>query len=627
MSSSARQQEAAAEEIPVRKVRLSRLEPLIETRADGTIYMTCRDKLDSYPAKITERLEHWARETPDRVFMAERDERGAWRKVTYAETLVLARSYGEALLSRNLSAEKPLVILSGNSIDHQMLSLGALYAGIAYAPISPAYSLVSTDFAKLREIFKLLTPGLVFVADGVPFEKAIGAVVPESIEVVVAKNPLKARKTTLLSELAKTKPSAAIDNAHAKVGPDTIAKFLFTSGSTGVPKGVINTQRMLCSNQVMLRSSLLFLQDEPPVILDWAPWHHTAGGNHDVGLVLYNGGTFYIDDGKPAPGAIEATVRNLRDVAPTWYFNVPKGYEALIPFFRTDRELREKFFSNIKVLWFAGAALAQPVFDAMKDMAVETSGERIPFLTGLGSTETAPFALGRMWDSDYSTNMGLPGPGIELKLVPAQGKLEARLRGPNITPGYWRQPELTAKAFDEEGYYKLGDALKFEDPANMRKGLLFDGRLTEDFKLSTGTWVSVGPLRTQIMNRFQPYMRDVVLAGENENEVTALGIPDMPAIRALHPELDKKLSDAEVLNADPVRAKVKERLIAFVRESTGSSNRLTRILLMDEPPSMDAGEMTDKGSINQRAVLGRRANLVKELYANPPSARVVTAEG
>jgi feruloyl-CoA synthase len=627
MSNAVRQENSAANEIPVRKVRLSRLEPDIEKRADGTIYMTCKDRLDAYPEKITERLEYWAKAAPDRVFFAERAEDGGWRKVTYAEALSLAKSYGEALLARKLSAERPLVILSGNSVDHQMLSLGALYAGIAYAPVSPAYSLISADFGKLRDIFRLLTPGLVFVADGAPFEKAIETVVPQDVEVVVSKNPLKGRATTLLSDLARTPPTAAVENANRNVSGDTIAKFLFTSGSTGVPKGVVNTQRMLCSNQVMLRSSLQFFQDEPPVVLDWAPWHHTAGGNHDVYLVLYNGGTFYIDEGKPAPGAIETTVRNLREVAPTWYFTVPKGYEALIPFLRADRELRENFFSKLKVLWFAGAALSQPVFDAMKEMALETCGERIPFLTGLGSTETAPMALGRMWDSAYSTNMGLPAPGIVLKLVPTQGKLEARLKGPNITPGYWRQPELTANAFDDEGFYKLGDALKFEDENDPRKGLLFDGRLTEDFKLSTGTWVSVGPLRTQIMNRFQPYMRDVVLAGENENEIAALGIPDLPAIRALHPELGKNLSDAEVLNAQSVRAKVSQRLATFMRESTGSSNRLMRVLLLEEQPSMDAGEMTDKGSINQRAVLGRRANLVKELYANPPSARVIVAEG
>lgn len=627
MPNTARDKNSGADTISVRKVRLGSLEPRIERRSDGTIYMTCKEPLAPYPDKITERLDHWAAQTPDRIFFAERDGADNWRKVSYAEALALARSYGEALLARNLSPERPLVILSGNSIDHQILALGALYAGVPYAPISPAYSLISADFGKLRDIFELLTPGLVFADDGAAFERAIMTVVPEGTEVVVDRNPLKGRATTPLSDLAKTKAGTAVDAANAKINPDTIAKFLFTSGSTGTPKAVINTQRMLCSNQVMLRAALAFLQDEPPVILDWAPWHHTAGGNHDVGLVLYNGGTFYIDEGKPAPGAIEATIRNLRDVAPTWYFTVPKGYEAIIPFLRADRELREKFFSKLKVLWFAGAALSQPVFDAMKEMAVETCGERIPFLTGLGSTETAPFALGRMWDSDYSTNMGLPGPGIELKLVPSQGKLEARLRGPNITPGYWRQPELTAKAFDEEGYYRLGDALKFEDPADPRKGLLFDGRITEDFKLSTGTWVSVGPLRTQIMNRFQPYMRDVVLAGENKNEVTALGIPDIPAIRALHPELDAKLSDADVLVSDAVRAEVAARLATFMRESTGSSNRLTRILLMAEPPSMDAGEMTDKGSINQRAVLSRRAELVKELYANPPSARVIVAEG
>ncbi len=490
--------------------------------------MKCRDPLAPYPEKITERLQHWAREAPDRVYMAERDERGAWRKVTYAETLALAQRYGEALLTRNLSAERPLVILSGNSIDHQMLSLGAMYAGIAYAPVSPAYSLISADFGKLRDIFKLLTPGMVFVADGAPFEKAIEAVVPRDIEVVVARNPLKSRESTLLSDLAQTKPTAAIEQANTKITGDTIAKFLFTSGSTGVPKGVINTQRMLCSNQVMLRSSLQYFQDEPPVILDWAPWHHTAGGNHDVGLVLYNGGTFYIDEGKPAPGAIEATVRNLREVAPTWYFTVPKGYEALTPVpARRSRVARKLFQQTEGALVRRRRALAAGV---RRD-----EGDRAGDLRRAHSVSyRARFDRNRAHGA---------GPDVGQRLLDQHGtagarhRTEARARAGQARSAFARTEHYAGllaparthrEGLDEEGFYKLGDALKFEDPNDPRKGLLFDGRLTEDFKLSTGTWVSVGPLRTQIINRFQPYMRDVVLAGENENEVTALGIPDLP---------------------------------------------------------------------------------------------------
>ncbi len=309
--------------------------------------------------------------------------------------------------------------------------------------------------------------------------------------------------TSFASLLASTANEDAAA-AHERVGPDTIAKFLFTSGSTGTPKAVINTQRMWCSNQAMILAQLAFFADEPPVIVDWAPWHHTAGGNHNFGFVLYNGGTFYIDEGKPAPGAIEATVKNLREVPTTWYFTVPKGYEALLPYFRADAQLREVFFRRLKVLWFAGAALSQSVFDEMQELALKTCGERVMFLTGLGSTETAPMALARMWQSKDSTNMGVPAPGVVLKLVPSGGKLEARLRGPNIMPGYWRQPELTQQAFDEEGFYKLGDALKFEDPADASAGLLFDGRIAEDFKLATGTWVNVGPLRARLLAALDP---------------------------------------------------------------------------------------------------------------------------
>ena len=537
-------------------------------------------ELGPYPVKLTERLEHWARVAPQRVLFAQRAGTD-WRTLCYGDAVNKAKAVGAALLAKGLNAERPLVVLSGNDLEHALLHLGAMYAGIPYAPVSPAYSLLSTDFAKLKAIFALLTPGLVFVSRKSPFQKALDAA-GHGIEVIDA--------------LPEAEPGGALENAHAAVGGETIAKFLFTSGSTGVPKAVINTQRMWCANQAMIASQFAFFQDEPPVIVDWAPWHHTAAGNHDFGLVIYNGGSYYIDEGKPMPGLIETTVRNLREVAPTWYFNVPRGYEALLPYLREDAVLRENFFSRLKVLWFAGAAIAQHVFDEVKALARETTGEDILFLTGLGSTETAPYTMGRMWETHDATNMGLPPPGVEIKLVPMEEKYEARIKGPHITPGYWRQPELTAAAFDEQGYYRLGDTFALEggDP---RRGLLFRGRMAEDFKLSTGTWVNVGPLRASFIEHFAPLVRDVVIAGEGRSEVGAL---IFLAGKASAEELSERL-----------------RSLAF----TGSSNRIARAMVLEEPPSLDAGEMTDKGSINQRAVLKRRSALVDELYSN--SGRVL----
>jgi feruloyl-CoA synthase len=397
---------------------------------------------------------------------------------------------------------------------------------------------------------------------------------------------------------------------------------MFTSGSTGQPKGVINTQRMLCSNQAMILSALAYFEDEPPVVLDWAPWHHTAGGNHDVNLVLYNGGTFYVDDGKPAPGAIEATVRNLRDVSPTWYFNVPKGFEALLPYLQNDENLRQSFFRDVKVLWYAGAGVSQYVSDEYMRLAFETIGERIHFLTGLGSTETAPYAIGRTFESKRAANVGLPAPEVEAKLVPNDGKLELRLRGPNILPGYWREPELTRNAFDEEGFYRIGDAVAFEDPDDPNKGLLFDGRIAEDFKLSTGTWVSTGRLRARMIDFFSPYVKDVVLTGPDRIDLGALIFPDVETCRTISGGV---VGDAAAVLTHPkVVAEFKSRLQALAKESTGTSTRVARIMLMVEPPSMDVGEATDKGSINQRNVLRHRARLVEELYTLTPTSRVIT---
>ncbi len=613
--------ERRPEAAPVRPVRLGPRDVVVERRPDGAVHLKSPHALAPYPAKLTERLEYWAATAPGRVYLAQRDATGGWRKLTYAETLEKVRCIGAALLQRELSPERPIAILSGNDIEHALFGLAAMYVGVPYAPVSPAYSLISHDFGKLRSIVELLTPGLIFTADGEPYRRAIEAVVPPDVEVVVARNPLPGRPTTLLQTLLTPAATTDADAAHARVRPDTIVKFLFTSGSTGTPKAVINTQRMWCANQAMILSQLAFFEDDPPVIVDWSPWHHTAGGNHNFGFVLYNGGTLYIDEGKPVPGLIETTVKNLREVATNWYFTVPKGYEALLPYLRADAQLRNTFFRRLKVLWFAGAALSQSVFDQMQELALATCGERILFLTGLGSTESAPMAIARMWQSKDSTNMGVPVPGVELKLVPCDGKLEARLRGPNIMPGYWRQDELTAAAFDADGYYRLGDALKFQDPEDPGEGLLFDGRVAEDFKLATGTWVNVGPLRARLLAQLEPYARDVVIAGADCNEVGALIFPHLDACRRL------AAAGAEDVTADAgVLDELRARLTAFASGSMGSSNRICRAILLSEPPLLDAGEITDKGSINQRAVLTRRADLVAELYAPEPSTRVIVID-
>ncbi len=612
----------------LRQVRLGPLEMAVKRRRDGSILIANTIPLGPYPAAITERLVHWAAVAPARIFMAERDPAGQWRRITYAETLDFVRRIGAALLARGLSAERPVMILSGNDLEHALLGLAALHVGIAYVPVSPAYSLVSTDYGKLRHIVGLVTPGLVFAADGARFARAIDATIAPATEIVVTRHPLPHRPTALFSSLLESATGGAVDAAYGRVGPDTIAKILFTSGSTGLPKGVINTQRMLCANQQQIRTHFAFFADAPPVILDWSPWNHTAGGNHNFNLILYNGGTFYIDDGKPLPGAIEASVRNLREVSPTWYFNVPRGYEALIPFLRADEGLRRSFFRDLRVLYYAGAGMADHVWRALEEIATATYGERIAMLSGLGATETAPFALSADTRMTGAGHIGLPVAGVDLKLAPVEGKLEARVRGPNITPGYWRQPDLTAKAYDEEGYYKFGDALRFADPADWHKGLIFDGRVAEDFKLATGTWVNVGPLRAAFIDHFAPLVQDVVIAGLDRDEIAALIFADLDACRRLCPDLVPGAPAAAVLAHAGTRAAFAGRLQSFAAASSGSSNCVVRTLLLAEPPSIDRGELTDKGSINQRAVLAHRAALVDALYADPPpqAAIVVRVE-
>jgi feruloyl-CoA synthase len=615
---------------PLRAVRLGPADVVVERRADGAILLRSPHPLPRHPHTLTERLLHWAAAAPDRLFLAQRDTQKAtdkgWRRLTYAQALAAVRAIATALLERNLSTERPIAILSGNDIEHALLALAAMHVGIPYAPISVPYSLLSQDFGKLKAIMAALTPGLVFAADGAAFALALAAAVPAECEIVVATAPPTGRRATLFGTLLATAPASTVDAAHAAVGPATIAKILFTSGSTGQPKGVINTQRMLCANQAMIRAGLAFVADEPPVIVDWLPWNHTFGSNHNFGLVLDNGGSLYIDEGKPLPGAIAATARNLREVAPTIYFNVPKGFEMLLPYLETDATLRERFFSRIKVAFYAGASLAQHVIDALQALAVKTTGERILFISSLGSTETAPAALACLWDAEDAGNIGLPLPGVELKLVPREGKLEARLKGVNITPGYWRAPDLTAAAFDDEGFYKIGDALKFDDPAAPEKGLLFDGRLAEDFKLATGTWVGVGSLRADFIAHCAPLVRDVVLAGADRNAVTALIFPDVEACRKIADALPPDATPQALL-ADPLlRAAFARLLSSFAAAASGASRRIARAVLLAEPPSLDAGEMTDKGSINQQIVTQRRKVFIEALYAEPPPRHVIAAD-
>jgi len=606
---------------PVRHVSLASREAIVKYDSGGTAYVRLAQPLGAYPARMTDRLDDWAERTPDRTFIAKRLNGGDWRKISYREMRGMARSVAQALVDRGLSADRPIAILSGNDLEHATLAMGAMYAGIPFSPISPAYSLVSTDFGKLRHIFGLLQPGLIFVSNGVQFSKAIEAAAPNDARLVVTKDPLPG--AALFSDLLSTAATSDVDEATRRVGPDTVFKILFTSGSVAKPKGVMNTHRMWCSNQEMIRACWPFLAEEPPVILEWLPWNHTFAGNKDMGLVLYNGGSLYLDGGRPVPGQFEETICNLREIAPTIFLNVPIAFDALVPYLRRDRNLAKHFFSNLKVMFYAAAGLSQRTWDDLEEIALETTGQRVLMLTGLGSTETAPFAMWTGRETARAGEVGLPAPGITLKLAPADGKLEARFKGPSITPGYWRQPELTQAAFDEEGFFKMGDALRYVDESDPARGFLFDGRVAEDFKLATGTWVSVGPLRSAFLEHFTPYAREVVIAGQDRNHVAAMVFPNPEPCRELCADSSASMAAAEFVARPEVRAAFQRLLRTLAAKSTGLSTRIERIVLLDTPPTIDAHELTDKGSISQRAVLHNRAAVVEEMYSDQPSSRVI----
>ncbi len=579
-------------------LRFAPPEVRVEHRGDGAIILRSPLELGEHARAVGEWLVRWADKAPDRVFLAERKGEG-WRKISYREALQLVRRVGQGLLDRGLDASKPVLILSDNSVDHALLALGAMHVGVPVAPVSPAYSLMSRDFAKLKAIFELLRPGLVWTADPLKFAPALAAV---------------GASPTPIAELLAKETGSRVDEAFARIGPDTVAKILFTSGSTGIPKGVINTQRMLTVNQEQYALVWPFLGDRPQVLVDWLPWNHTFGGNNNFGMMLRNGGTLHIDAGKPAPGLIETSARNLKEIPPTIYFNVPRGFDLLLPFLEKDAELRRNFFRKLDLMVYAGAALPQNLWERMQELAVTERGARLPLISAWGSTETAPMATGVHYAVDRAGIIGLPVPGCELKLVPAAGKLEVRVKGPNVTPGYYGRDDLTKAAFDEEGYYRIGDALKFADPDKPELGLAFDGRIAEDFKLSTGTWVHVGATRLKLIAAGDPLIQDAVITGHERSEVGALVFLNAAAVKA------------KGLDESGVRKHLCAALGKVAAESGGgSSTHPVRVLVTSELPSIDANEITDKGYINQRAVLERRAVLVETLHADPPAAEVIVA--
>jgi feruloyl-CoA synthase len=585
----------------------------------GVHYLRADQELSPFPERLTDRLVHWAKERPDQTLFARRVKNadgstGDWQHITFAQALDAARRIGQGLLDRGLSAERPVLILSENDLEHALLALGCLYAGVAYCPTSPAYSLISQDFDKLHHVVKTLTPGLVFASDALRYSRAMLATLGDDVELVTTNGTVPGRDTTSFAALLATQPTPAVDAAMAATGPDTIAKFLFTSGSTKMPKAVINTQRLWCANQQQMTQSMPVLAEGPLVLVDWLPWNHTFGGNHNFGMVIYHGGTLYIDDGKPTPALMHETLRNLREIAPTVYFNVPTGFEAIANAMKTDDLLRRTLLSRVNMFFYAGAALAQPIWDSLFESQEREVGERIVMTTGLGMTESGPFGIFVTNPNVKAGDLGLPTPGLELKLVDMQGKTEVRYKGPNITPGYWRMPEETAEAFDEEGFFKTGDAVKWIDETDVHLGLKFDGRIAEDFKLATGTFVSVGPLRGKIIAAGAPYIQDVVLTGINLKEVGAMVFPTT-AVRSLS-DLPADASMHDVLDHPAVLAQFQLIVNELAKTATGSSKRIARMCLLADPPTIDRGEVTDKGSINQRAVLTHRADTVAKLHSD-----------
>jgi feruloyl-CoA synthase len=598
---------------PFLKIKTVKIDVKKEVRTDGSILLTSTVPLKKSPHRMTQRLVYWANKTPDTIFLGQKDSNGIWQSLTYRETYEKVQSIAQYLLNSGVSVERPLAILAENTLEHALMALAALHIGVPYSVIAPAYSLRSTDYVKLRHTIDLLTPALVFVQNGKNHEKGLNTVAP-NIPVIVVNDPLSNHIPFV--ETLHCNVSTAVDAAFKKIKPDTIAKILFTSGSTGLPKGVINTHGNITTNWQQITQTFPWIANGGLTFIDWMPWNHVAGGNHNFGITLYNGGSFYIDEGNPSPQGVVKTVENLRQISPTFYCNVPKGFEDLIPYFQKDKTLRETFFKDLKMLFYAGSSMPQHVWDTYEQLAYETTGKRVLFSTGLGMTETSPSCLFNVHYGSFAGMIGTPVPGLTEKLIPNGDKLEVRFKAPNVMPGYWRNPEATQKAFDSEGYYCTGDALKFVDENDPNQGMIFDGRIAEDFKLNTSTWVSVGVLKGKLIESGKGLIQDAVITGHDRAYIGAIVFPEMNHCRKLA-GLGNDADLKTVVNTPSVLAALQAVINTFAKQNTGSSTLVKRALFADFTLSIDKGELTDKGSINQRMILANHADCVELIYSNP----------
>ena len=581
----------------------------VEKREDGTLILRSPIKLEEYEVNVGNKFKKTCEQVPENIWLAERDN-GEWTKLSYKKALKNINSISQYIIDNGLNQKKPIMILSGNSINHGLLNVAGLFCGVPVAPISVAYSLMSSDYAKLKHCFELVDPGLIFVEDGVMFERALENLPLDNIKVVCTKNPVLKYNMDLFKNLLCIAPNNEIEKTYNAVTASHIAKYLFTSGSTGMPKGVINTQKMLCVNMQQghqVRPQKL----GESVIIDWLPWNHTMGGNLSLNGIFWNGGTMYIDNGKPIPSLFLNTIKNLKEISPTSYGSVPAGLAMLLEALKSDKDLCKSFFKNLSFISYGGASLPPEIWYGIRDLAKTTTGNDLDLVSGWGATETAPLSTSTYFKLDKPGNIGLPVPGMEIKMIPAGNKMELRVKGPNVTPGYLKRDDLTKKAFDEEGFYIIGDAGRLVDANDPSRGIDFDGRVVENFKMLTGTWVDVGSLRLAVVNSCAPLLQDGLVTGHDKNYLGFLAWPNIEACKKF---LGKELEIKEIINHPLLREEIKKNIILHNKNFPGSSTKIKKLILMDTPPSFDNNEITDKGYVNQSSALVARDNLVNKLY-------------